>query len=79
VWLPEASVPVNNPPCGVSIGLSPSGARDSELALDSSIGNLVVLRAQSCLGLEGGRVHSAGHPRLGPQPGLLHSTGSAER
>jgi hypothetical protein len=38
VWLPEASVPVNNPPSGVSTGLSPSGARDSELALDSSIG-----------------------------------------
>jgi len=38
VWLPEASVPVNNPPCGVSTGLSLSGARDSELALDSSIG-----------------------------------------
>ena len=36
--LPEASVPVNNPTCGVSTGLSPSGAHDSELALDSSIG-----------------------------------------
>ncbi len=42
MWLPEASVPVNNPPCGVSIGLFSSGARDSELALDSSIGNPAV-------------------------------------
>ena len=36
--LPEASVPVNNPLCGVSTRLSPSGAHDSERALDSSIG-----------------------------------------